>query len=49
MRMGGLSTTSSRALEVLKEDYKIYKFHGLWALKAIILKKSKTLIQYIKK
>lgn len=49
MRMGGLSTTSSRALEVLKEDYKIYKFHGLWALKAIILKKSKTLIQYMKK
>lgn len=49
MRMGGLSTTSSRALEVLKEDYKIYKFHGLWALKAIILKKSKTLLQYIKK
>lgn len=49
MRMGGLSTTSSRAVEVLKEDYKIYKFHGLWALKAIILKKSKTLIQYVKK
>jgi len=49
MRMGGLSTSSSRALEVLKEDYKIYKFHGLWALKAIILKKSKTLIQYMKK
>jgi glycosyltransferase involved in cell wall biosynthesis len=49
MRMGGLSTSSNRAIEVLKEDYKIYKFHGLSALKAVILKKSKTLIQYIKK
>src|SRR6187402_2123112 len=29
MRMGGMSTNFKRAFEVLREDYKIYKFHGL--------------------
>ncbi len=48
MRIGGLSTSRNRAFEVLKEDYKIYKFHQLFALKAVLLKKLKTLIQYIK-
>jgi glycosyltransferase involved in cell wall biosynthesis len=48
MRIGGLSTSRKRAFEVLKEDYKIYKFHNLSAFKAVFLKKLKTLIQYIK-
>lgn len=48
MRIGGLSTSRNRAFEVLKEDYKIYKFHQLFALKAVLFKKLKTLIQYIK-
>ncbi len=48
MRIGGLSTSRNRAFEVLKEDYKIYKFHQLFALKAVLLKKLKTLIQYLK-
>jgi glycosyltransferase len=48
MRMGGLSTSHSRAIEVLKEDFKIYKYHGLSAAKAVFLKKMKTAIQYIK-
>ncbi len=49
MRIGGLSTSRKRAFEVLKEDYKIYKFHRLSAFKAVLLKKLKTLIQYIKR
>lgn len=49
MRIGGLSTSRSRALEVLKEDYNIYKLHQLSAAKAVFLKKLKTLMQYIKR
>ena len=49
MRIGGLSTSRKRAFEVLKEDFKIYKFHQIFSLKAVLLKKLKTLIQYIKR
>ena len=38
MRMGGLSTSSKRAFEVLVEDYNIYKFHGLFAFRVVFLK-----------
>jgi glycosyltransferase involved in cell wall biosynthesis len=48
MRMGGLSTSYKRAFEVLKEDYRIYKYHGLNALKVVFLKKTLALKQYIK-
>lgn len=47
MRMGGMSTNAKRALEVLYEDYKIYKFHGLSALRVVLLKKTIALKQYL--
>lgn len=47
MRMGGMSTDTKRALEVLYEDYKIYKYHGLTAFLAVFLKKSIALRQYL--
>ena len=47
MRMGGLSTSYKRALEVLYEDYKIYKFHNISALRAVSLKKISALTQYV--
>jgi glycosyltransferase involved in cell wall biosynthesis len=47
MRMGGMSTNAKRAFEVLCEDYKIYKFHGLDALRVVFLKKSIALKQYL--
>ncbi|WP_348799902.1 glycosyltransferase family 2 protein [Flavobacterium adhaerens] len=47
MRMGGMSTSAKRALEVLYEDYKIYKYHGLTAIQAVFLKKTIALRQYI--
>lgn len=49
MRMGGLSTNFKRAFEVLLEDYKIYKFHDLAAIKVVFLKKTIALRQYIVK
>jgi glycosyltransferase involved in cell wall biosynthesis len=49
MRMGGLSTSYSRAFEVLYEDYRIYKYHKLPPLRAVFLKKSKALAQYLRK
>ena len=49
MRMGGLSTDYKRAIEVLFEDYRIYKYHNLSPLRAVFQKKSKALMQYIKK
>jgi glycosyltransferase involved in cell wall biosynthesis len=49
MRMGGLSTNYKRALEVLYEDYKIYKYHQLSAIQTVFLKKLSALAQYIKK
>ncbi len=48
MRMGGLSTSYKRALEVLYEDYKIYKFHNISALRAVSLKKISALTQYVR-
>ena len=48
MRMGGLSTSYKRAFEVLMEDYRIYKYYGLNALKVVFLKKTLALKQYIK-
>jgi len=47
MRMGGMSTSLKRAFEVLYEDYKIYKFHGLAAVGVVFLKKTIALRQYI--
>lgn len=49
MRMGGLSTSYKRAFEVLHEDYKIYKYHNISAVRAVFLKKLKALLQYVKK
>lgn len=46
MRIGGLSTSRSRAIQVLKEDYHIYKFHGLPGFKTVLLKKMSALVQY---
>ena len=47
MKMGGLSTSKSKAIEVLKEDYRVYKFHGLPGY-AVPLKKMKTAFQYLR-
>lgn len=47
MRMGGMSTNTKRAFEVLYEDYKIYKYHGLTAFLAVFLKKTIALRQYL--
>ena len=49
MRMGGLSTNYKRAFEVLYEDYRIYKYHQLSAVRTVFLKKLNALVQYIKK
>jgi len=48
MRMGGLSTDHKRFIQVLKEDYKIYKYHNLSAFQAVFLKKFSALSQYLK-
>lgn len=47
MRMGGLSTSYKRVIEVLMEDYRIYKYHGLTAFKVVFLKKIIALKQYL--
>nr|WP_315250581.1 glycosyltransferase family 2 protein [uncultured Flavobacterium sp.] len=47
MRMGGMSTNFKRAFEVLYEDYRIYKFHGLAPFLVVFLKKSIALRQYL--
>jgi glycosyltransferase involved in cell wall biosynthesis len=47
MRMGGMSTSIKRAFEVLYEDYKIYKFHGLAAFLVVFMKKTIALRQYL--
>ncbi|QBN19599.1 glycosyltransferase family 2 protein [Flavobacterium nackdongense] len=47
MRMGGMSTNLKQALEVLYEDYKIYKFHGLTAFLVVFQKKTMALRQYM--
>lgn len=47
MRMGGMSTSIKRAFEVLYEDYKIYRFHGLAAFAVVFLKKTIALRQYL--
>lgn len=47
MRMGGMSTNTKRVFEVLYEDYKIYKYHGLTAFQAVFLKKTMALRQYL--
>jgi glycosyltransferase len=49
MRMGGLSTSYQRAVEVLQEDYRIYKYHNLPAFRAVFLKKVLALMQYVRK
>jgi glycosyltransferase involved in cell wall biosynthesis len=46
MRIGGLSTSWRRAMQVLKEDYRIYKFHGLPGFETVLLKKMSALVQY---
>jgi glycosyltransferase involved in cell wall biosynthesis len=47
MRIGGMSTSFKTAFEVLYEDYKIYKFHGLFAVMTVFLKKTSALRQYM--
>jgi glycosyltransferase involved in cell wall biosynthesis len=47
MRIGGMSTSFKRAFEVLREDYTIYKFHGLAAVIVVFSKKMIALRQYI--
>jgi glycosyltransferase len=47
MRMGGLSTNYKRAIEVLLEDYRIYKYHGLNPFVVVFLKKIIALKQYL--
>ena len=47
MRLGGLSTSRSRAFQVLKEDYLIYMSHGLPGFKTVLLKKMSAVIQYV--
>jgi glycosyltransferase len=47
MRMGGLSTNYKRAIEVLLEDYRIYKFHSLNAFVVVLRKKIIALKQYL--
>ena len=47
MRMGGMSTSLKRAFEVLREDYRIYKFHGLAATVVVFSKKMIALRQYL--
>jgi len=47
MRMGGMSTSFKRAFEVLLEDYRIYKYHGLAAIFVVFSKKMIALKQYI--
>ncbi|WP_366182423.1 glycosyltransferase family 2 protein [Flavobacterium ovatum] len=49
MKMGGLSTDYKRAIAVLKEDYTIYKYHNISALKVVFQKKVQALQQYLKK
>jgi glycosyltransferase len=47
MRLGGMSTSKSRAIEVLIEDYKIYKSFDLPAFRVVLQKKARTAFQYI--
>lgn len=49
MRMGGLSTDYKRAVQVLKEDYRIYKYHNISGIRVVLQKKMIALMQYIKK
>ncbi len=49
MRMGGLSTSYKRAFEVLSEDYNIYKYHHLSAVRTVFLKKLQAMVQYFNK
>jgi glycosyltransferase len=47
MKIGGLSTSISRLLEVLKEDYMIYKKYNLPPVRTVFLKKLKAALQYL--
>mgnify|MGYP003608174841 CR=1 FL=1 len=49
MRMGGLSTSYRRAFEVLREDYRIYKFHNVSGIWGVFQKKMLALLQYLRK
>ncbi|TDO71513.1 glycosyltransferase [Flavobacterium chryseum] len=48
MRMGGLSTNYKRVFQVLSEDYRIYRYHKISALKAVFQKKILAFVQYLK-
>ncbi|WP_281224931.1 glycosyltransferase family 2 protein [Flavobacterium aquiphilum] len=48
MRMGGLSTSYKRAYEILLEDCRIYRHHGLDSIKVVLSKKMLALKQYIR-
>jgi glycosyltransferase len=47
MRIGGMSTNWRGIVNVLFEDYQIYKFYGLTAFQAVFLKKTSALRQYL--
>ena len=49
MKMGGLSTDKSRAIQVLKEDLKIYSLFFNNSFKVVFRKKLNALVQYFKK
>lgn len=48
MKMGGMSTDYKRVLDVLSEDYEIYKYHNIPAFRAVFQKKVLALTQYLK-
>lgn len=49
MKMGGLSTDKSRAIQVLKEDLKIYSLFFNNSFNVVFRKKLNALVQYFKK
>jgi glycosyltransferase involved in cell wall biosynthesis len=48
MKMGGLSTNYKRVLQVLSEDYRIYKYYNITAFKTVFQKKLLAAAQYLK-
>jgi glycosyltransferase len=47
MRMGGLSTSRKKMIKIFKEDFRIYKSHGLSAFRSVFQKKILAIKQYI--
>ena len=49
MRMGGLSTDSKKRKAMWKEDVKIYKSHGFWAIPSKLMKMAWKIPQFIRR